>query len=230
MKNLEVTFNLEPFKRNGVPYIGCRNGYHIHKMEGKYPSTNVFNRTFYKVYNNNLTAFRVLAWAIAWNNYNNSYLVQFPQGEPQWIEGFLENGKNYNSVDEYTRDVVKGEPIKNAVEYETLHHMFDRNQPKGVTDVDYNWCFMHSWSITPTHTINQRASKINYFMVTAEGAFVGLSHPQSGATYYSTREECVKSKLDGLKVIDFGDEEKITIEIKVTPTQPKEWVFKVTEY
>lgn len=235
MNYKEMTFNLttdeKPFlDLDCPPFMGyaCSNI--------KIPNI-FFNQTYYKVDNktNSLVAFRVLAISITKKNgwYYPCYLIQLPNGETNWYINYIEENRTklFSSVEHYTHYVAN---VCNSLhlEFISVAKIFDKfiNYPNKASYHDMlSFYYTYKWN-DHIHKAQKCETYITYLLITESGLSVCTNHYNryDETNYYGSEEECVKSKLNGMKIIDFND--KINIEIKIQPTnKPKIHVLKFIE-
>ncbi len=188
----------------------------------QFPRNLKFNRTYYKYEENKLVAFRVLAYAYtcihpSLDMYGLSFLVQFPNQQPCWMNSFLTTkSKIFNSPDDFIKHQTTGN-CEIDLYWEIGRCAFSNLAfaavigPKGSV-----W----SWSDTYNCPVNNFNAKFNYFVVCEQGLFIGIPKSYGGDKYYLSAEECIKDRLNGLEIVDFA-EEPVKITINVLPNTPK---------
>lgn len=185
----------------------------------KYPSRLRFNTTYYMFKDEKLVAFRILAYAYKRRQYSHlvleglSYLVQMPNEEPRWIDDFLtEKTRIFNSPEEFMKHQT-GYDFAVELNWEKGKQVFPNLGYAAVIGLKG---MVWQWSETHNSPTDNFSPEFDYFVVCADGLFVGISKQD----YYLSAEECVKGKLNGLEIVDFA-EEPVKITINVLPNTPK---------
>lgn len=195
----------------GANYIG---------NEGmRYPSRLRFNHTYYIFKDEKLVAFRILAYAYKRKQYSHlvidglSYLVQMPNEEPRWIDDFLtDKTRIFNSPEEFMKHQT-GYDYAVELNWEKGQQVFPNLAYAAAIGLKGKvWI----WSETYNSPVANFNPEFNYFVVCAEGLFIGITKQE----YYLSAEECVKGKLNGLEIVDFA-EEPVKITINVLPNAPR---------
>ena len=212
-QNLHITFDLSIF--NGIPaFSDCAQNKTVIQREIKTPKAIIFNRVLYKVVDQKIMAFKILAWAKTLDSYITghelSYLVQFPGEPPRWIKKFADY-----SVATSVEDLVNGRFID--LHSHGLIELADFRESHIYSD----YCFKKSYKMMDG-AVHTAKSVIKYLMGTEDGIFIGLSHPYEDC--FETREQAIASKYDGMEVVDFA--EPIKVEIEVQPTSAVKGILR----
>ena len=232
---VSFTNNNAQFVANNVPNYGNAHFFNpsfpsLDKLY--YPNKIVCNETYYKYYPtaNQLIAFRVLAFS-----YNSigelTCLIQQPNEQPEWRTNFITtksvifvkrndyfefiNGdKKMNIVGDWREDWCSFKSILLNNDYPLKECVSNG----GTIYASYYWDNKDN-SVKRTETI------IEHIFFTNEDCHICVKH-KNGT--FSTKEECLANKLNGLHIIEFA-EEPIEIKITILPNEPKISVLKVLE-
>lgn len=164
----------------------------------------IFSKTYYKVYNGKITAFKVLAWAVTDGFGKLTYLVLFPNGTTEWKVEFL------NDAQLSVEDIVN---CKEAHYYNLFRCVMACNGGVFRTFCDrYTDCmyFYNSYEMVGNKVV-KHISGIHQIYGTPDGVFVRLFHNKPN--YFNSEEECKINKFNGMEVVDFADPIKIEIEV-----------------
>lgn len=202
-----TTFDLSLFTTLNAPTFG---NFAV-KTHRTYPIGDIFNKTFYKVHDDKIKAFKVLAWALR-EDYTIYYLIQFPNEVPQWIANFMCNGV-FSSVE----NLINGKSL-GSNEIKRFNAFYE--MPVGEDDsVRFNNSFYMN---KRDSLVYQTSSAIRYILGTDNGVFIGLQH--SSLEHKCSREEVIASTYNNMDVIEFA--EPPTIEIKIEVIPQKEFVVR----
>ncbi len=227
--NVTYTFNLNPFVKNNVPT--AEENYVVEHVDPSFllPLGDYINKTLYMSEQNeqgktNLTACRILAWAVTFRWHVNDYrfgisfYIQKPNETAKWEDwgALTKNGqKNYQkptkklfwSVNDYLCH-VNGETVAEPICWTRVDCVLELqpyNEYSSVIERSYFW---------DGDDIKKRPSRVPYIMGDASGVLVGLKHRASH--HYNSKADCLKSRLDGMEIADF-DEDPYEIHIDVQP-------------
>lgn len=223
--NYELTQNKSIFSAYNTPKcdLTC-----IQDNEMLFPTELRFGKKYFKVGNGNkLIAFKVLAYAVFSRYISHheikglSYFVQLPNSEePQWIENFIKQDTPiFESKEAFFEHQVNGH-CSVDLEWRIGRTAFTSLARAAVIGF-YGKCWY--WNTTTNRPHNDFYPRFEHLLVTKEGMKVCIT--KSGCGYkdvFLTQAECVKSKLNGMVIEDFEDEEQeLTINIKVTTSKAK---------
>ena len=136
-----------------------------------------------------------------------------PNEEPRWIDDFLnEKIRIFNSPEEFMKHQT-GYDYAVELNWEKGKQVFPNLGYAAVIGLKGK---VWQWSETYNSPTDNFSPEFDYFVVCADGLFVGISKQE----YYLSAEECVKGKLNGLEIVDFA-EEPVKITINVLPNTPK---------
>ena len=213
---LKLTQNPYFFQKMNVPT--CKLQYITDSL--LFPKALEFGKVYYKVENNQLVAFKIAMYAVyskltTYNKVGISYLVETPGQDAVWVNDFI------------TPDTIVYESKESFVQY----------QFNGRNNVDLVWkigrCvfptlaraaviglygYAWAWDKNTNKPANFFYPNFHHFVVTADEVIGYI--PQKNGIYdevYLTKEECVKTRLEGIEIVEFGDP-AIEVNIKFTPT------------
>ena len=181
--------------------------------------------TYYKLLNNKLTAFRVLAYAVysrltTYEKVGLSFLVQMPNEKPQWIEDFLDkNTPVFISKEKFLKHQVTGSSNVD-LDWYIGRGVFPELARAAVIGF-YGRCW--SWNNDTNAPKNDFYPRFNHFVVTkhisGNTLFVHINKKTCGVwnEVHLTKEECVKSKIDGIEIVEFADE-PVEVNITILPS------------
>lgn len=186
-----------------------------------FPNNLEFNKTYYKLDNSGkrLIAFRILAYAVysrltTYELIELSYLVQFPNEQPRWINGFI--GKNchiFASKEDFLHHQITG---KNQVYLNWSCSTYVFRSLKRINAISF-WGKVYAWSTTQNCPTNDFAPTFTRFLVTKDTLLVQIRDTTCGyGKTYLTKEECIQDHIDGLEIIEFA-EEPIEMNITILP-------------
>lgn len=195
----------------------------------KIPKNLMYNKVYY-TYNtkeNSLRAFKVLAVCFAkLTQYKEGllYYVQYcDTNTPTWVANLFESNVIYDSVE----DCVK---CKNRfkIEYECLDEGNDYFNLRNLAIArTYYW---NKDQLKPMLT----KSQINGILITEDYVYISIEHTHCQYGYreqgYATYEECAMAHLNGLKVIDFPNENGNSIKLKITIEKQQEPSVKIYNF
>ena len=229
-----VTFNSQKFETLNVPQLNLTHIKHF-----KLPNLKL-NTTYYKLKENSLQAFRILAIALNSSMYGTyqlnrfvSYLVQLPNKEPIWVNNFItENSIVFENYDKYI-SYMQGDKNVNVTKsdnwYSSQNHIQELNNYDYRTDtIKSSWCINKN-----TKQPCAKDTKIKYFLLLENSLEICLKHEEEfyltkGETFFNTKEECIAYHLNGFTIDDFAEEVQ-EISIKVLPNKPTRKTIHVIE-
>lgn len=215
--NIQLTKGFEPFDTFGTPSCDLT----FVRDNILFPRLLQFNRTYYKVIGNKLTAFRVLAYAVyskltTYEKICLTYLVQLPNESPQWIENFIDQHSCvFNSKEDFMRHQIT--PCNIKFEWKCGRMVFPTLARASVV----GFCGLcYSWSNKQNRPINDFFPNFTRFMVTQDTLFVHIRAHTCGVDgeVFLTKEECVSNQLDGMEIDEFSDE-PIELSIAILPNK-----------
>ena len=218
---IRITQSDAQFKKLGAPT--CNVNY-IVNTGGKFPRKMTFNKTYYIYRNNTLSAFRILAYAYISQCYL-SYLVQLPNEEPKWIEGFMsQETPIFDSKEQfYSYQMDKNNKVDLAWESGKL--VFPEIAYASVIGLRGRvWC----WSEAKGRACQYHDPIIQGFLVSKEGVLIYTPRRTDTREYYLSEHECVKANLHYMQVVDF-DEEPFEIELNEQPKGKKVHTLRFIE-
>lgn len=211
-----ITKSLDFFQSINAPKLSCAN---YIRCEFQFPFGLQFNRTYYIHRNGQLTAFRILAYAykdMCSNGsgvYGLTYLVQFPNQAPEWIDKFFDaHTLIFVSVDDFIQH-QSGRDMSHDLCWtraSSIYREYSYAAVIGLKGKLWKWDYLYNQP-------NCNCSfYFNYFVVCEEGTFIGISNED----YYLSEEECAMSKLNGMQIVDFA-EDPICVTVNILPNAPK---------
>ena len=191
----------------------------------EFPRALEFKRTYYMYKNNRLIAFRIVAYALfsrltTYRKTGLSFLVQTPNEPIQWIEEFIKpNTKVFADVESFMEHQVTGKG-NISLDWTMSPNMFPFLKDwHNISLKGKVWC----WNDETKCPRNDFSPLFTSFLVYENNLFVLF--PKQGflsRDYYLSKEDCVKSRLDGMEIIDFDDSDTIfECEIQITSTRKK---------
>ena len=216
--NFEVFTNINcPMRKDNLTWISCNL---------LIPTNIEFNKTYYHYNNNNLLAFRILAMSIREVNDECGlfYLVQIPNNKPTWIPNFL-NAKSilFSSTEHYLSYVAQ-QSKRLDLGFNPFYKAFTHlSSSKYVFELKstYVWDDYYKKPIA-------RKTYMYYVLITENGITIGTDHYNENGQGYANLDDCIKSHLNNMQIIDFNDECEITIHVQQNTT-PKVHVLKFVE-
>lgn len=222
---LNVTTNVEVFTNINCP-MRKYNPTWIGGADLIIPTNIEFNKTYYRYDNNNLMAFRILAMSIGEVNDKCTlfYLVQTPNNNPIWIPKFLNaNSILFSSTEHYLSYVAqqhKRLDLGFNPFYKAFIHLSSSQYSFEVSKT-YVWDDYYKKPIA-------RRTYMYYLLITENGITIGTNHYSEKGKGYANLDDCIKSHLNNMQIIDFNDECEITIHVQQNTT-PKVHVLKFVE-
>lgn len=216
--NVEVFTNIHcPIRGQKLTWIGC----------GLYIPTHIeFSRTYYQYNDNNLIAFRILAMSIGFFNGKETlfYFIQTPNNKPIWIPNFLNEYSIVFSSTEHYLSYVAQQSKRLDLGFKDFFSAF-----KHLSSTSY------TFEVKKTYVWNDIQKKpiacgtyMYYLLITENGITIGTDHYNKNGQGYANLDDCIKSHLNNMQIIDFNDECEITIHVQQNTT-PKVHVLKFIE-
>jgi hypothetical protein len=177
-----------------------------------YISNIEFNKTYYKLVNNKLIAFRILAMAKIEDKW--SYLVQIPNKPLEWVKDFLticsiifENKEDF---------LVYLQTNEKTFNLEESNLMYDLHNVYKYL----NWTktYLLGWEYK-NDKFEPHCLPIDCLLIINNQVYVYTNTP-----YAINREDCFKSIIESVTIEDFAED---VIEIQVLPNTGKTYTMKV---
>ena len=211
IKNIEMSESVKELL-NGACYYDCSlNG-------GIWLPCNIpFNKVLYMVKNNELIALKfIMATFVNLINDNTKfkgykglyYLIQTPFGV-EWVDDFKSNTRFFESKEEYFHYVENG---KGGFEIEKKQIFFLCK----LEHCDRNY-FLNAYAWNG-QTAYPTSCSIDNIIMNEDGVTIVLSKSDED---YWTKEECVKAKLNGMRIVDFPQTDfSVNVNIDIIPSKP----------
>ena len=213
-QNIKITQNTEFFDNLNAP--SCELS-HI-SCSVTFPTRLCMGKIYYRMYDNKLTAFKILAYAVYstfvyHERKGVSYLVQFPGEEPKWIENFLiENTRIFENEGDFLTHQING---KGSVNLHWLSNIHLREITCGSAISLEGKCY--TWNEIRNMPFSDFRPKVLRFMVIDDTLYICVDTTCSYGKVYLSKEECVADKLNNLEIVKFGNEPTIEVKINVVP-------------
>ena len=203
-------------------------------MSFQMPSNLKFNKTYYKYENGKLVAFRILAYAVVGHVSSTfiglSFLVQLPNQQPKWVERFLTNDtKVFDSKEMFIAYQSNSKYCVNLdwVGCSNIYPQLAYAAVIGLRGKVFNWSDSQSCVVRTYSPLFER------FMVCEEGTFIYVPKARQCFNntiekYYLSAQDCVKDRLNGMKIVEF-EEEPYSIKINVLPNTQKVHTLRFVE-
>lgn len=195
----ELLFLLSNFKNNNLRHFS--NATFI-------PMGFKFNKVYYYQENDTMISFKILCCCFHSKSENWYFLVQFPNGETKWINEFLDDKYFFESVDEYF-DYLNG---NNRL---ALEIKLTRLYVINGTENEYNKHFVNQHTWVWNDGLSKPCTKetlISYIIYNENGIFLVMDKVKDE---FFTKEECLKSRLNNMKIVEFNDNPSISISISI---------------
>lgn len=209
--------------------IGLKTDNHLSYVP-KYRVYLEFGRIYYTIQNGNLTAFKPILYSFR----NGEYYCVSPI-KKYWVK-ITEQSIIFNSKEHYLEYVSGKAPSLNLhivsnelenVKYNGLH-LFENSSSNDFNSSLNKTCkfnhVLYRWCNTSNKPVLSYPS-VNVMFLNENGLYINID---LGTNEFKTYEECVKHHLNGMKIIEFGEEIKIDIDIKVSAI-PKIHTLKFVE-
>ena len=178
-----------------------------------------FDHTYFLLKEKSLVAFKVKAYSII----RREFLIETPNGS-EWVD--LVYHRFYASQEDFFKQLTSNEKL--WLDVKKTDFIFNDNNVNKLFKSStigkrlYNSYIWHKDSVKP----NVEASKI-YEILQTKDSFIIYYKLSNNA--YASYEECVKARLNGFEVCDFG-EEQISVNISIkNETKPKIRTLKFIE-
>lgn len=207
---IKITQNHELFNSMNAPScdltcIPCSVTFPTHLCMGK---------IYYGMYNNKLTAFKVLAYAVYSTlvyqlHIGVSYLVQFPGEKPKWINDFLKKDTRiFENKEDFLTHQING---RDYVDLHWLNHGHLREISHNNAISLVGKCY--AWNNTRLMPYNEFPPHMLRFMVIDDTLYVCVSKTCGDGKVYLSKEECVADKLNNLDIVEFSNEPIIEVNV-----------------
>lgn len=217
---VNLTYSFKEFEKLNTPIYHSRG---LHNT--MYPQFLKFNKTYYLLNDKQLTAFRILAISFEKSGFS-TYMycfVQLPNQEPKWVKQFItKNSIVFANKDDMFEYLKGNQNVNINTKWGYISHFLLHNKNYKF-DADYyegEWvwdscekCPVKNWTIFEHILITE--GKVNFSILIDSCA-------------YPTKEECLKSQLDGFVIDDFM-EEPTKIELTILPNKAKTHILKFVE-
>jgi hypothetical protein len=180
----------------------------------KFPTHLCTGKIYYCMYDNKLTAFKILAYGVysTYRHYQHigiSYLVQFPGEEPRWIKDFLkEDTRIFESKEDFLTHQNNG---NHNVDLHWLSNVHLREITHSNAICLVGKCY--AWNKTRLMPYNEFLPCILHFMVIDDTLYICVSKTCSDGKVYLSKEECVADNLNNLDIVEFADEPIIEVNV-----------------
>lgn len=196
-----------------------------------FPNKLQFNKTYYKLYENKLLAFRILAYAVyskltTHEHITLSFLVQFPNEQPIWKNGFLDkNSKIFDSKEDFLEHQITGDKSVH-LDWSCSTYVF--KEIKRFSSISFEG-MVYAWSNSKNCPTNCFAPTFTRFLVMNNFLYVQIKDIKCGyGKTYLTKEECVQDRLNGLEIVEFA-EEPFELNIEVLPNRKVTHILRFIE-
>jgi hypothetical protein len=135
-------------------------------------------------------------------------LVQFPNGETKWINEFLEDKRFFESVNDYF-DYLNG---NNSL---ALEIKLTRLYVINGTEKEYNKDFVNQHTWVWSDYLSRPCVKetlISYIIYNENDISLVMDKDKDE---FFTKEECLKSRLNNMKIVEFNDIPSISVSISI---------------
>lgn len=189
-----------------------------------------FGRIYYMIQDGNLTAFKVVMYSFR----NERYYCVTPT-KKYWLK-VTEQSIIFNSKEHYF-DYVSGKAtslkmhiVSNELENVKFNglSMFEDSSSNFINDYLNQSCtfkyVLYRWCNTSNKPVLCYPC-VNVMFLNENGLYINID---LGTNVFKTYEECAKHNLHGMKIVEFGEEIKIDIDVKVTAI-PKIHTLKFVE-
>ena len=181
----------------------------------KIPSGFEFNKVYYKVNGKTLQGFKIRMCILnrkGDDNYPLYYLVEYPNGSLEWKKDFLDSNTLLFEEPNDFYDYLNGfEEV--AIRIENLH-LYSFSRRLGSRDY-LRFTRTWFWSNKDEKPM-KKYSNIKFILLNEQG-LIPILRASSTVNEYSTKEECMKDKMNGFTIEEFPQSEfsfNINIEIK----------------
>lgn len=194
-----------------------------------------YNKTYYRLQDNNLTAFRILGYCVMCNHYDVyvAYYVQTPNHKPFWRTDFIIEQSVILENKEDMFDYMKGATFLNingCKKWCRIHDLMLNNEHIFYDNIYRNLTYTWIWDKN-TKRPKRISSQLQYLVFTPNSINIGVNlnyNIHCGDKHYPSAEDCIKEKLNGFTISDFEDE-PFEMNIAVLPQTPKIHVLKFIE-
>lgn len=219
----------------------------------KIPTNIEFGKVYYRMRDNKLVAFKILAMSIVKGDMVKTmsdqqksesntpfvaYLVQYADSALcEWVKHIL-SAPIFTSKEHYIA-YANGCADEFGLEYVYLSEYL-KNTPNTKVSWDRLGFGADSIELYQTYRWSNGDRALLYqtyvekILIVNEGIFIQLNHNKDWEGSYTrngypTKDACVKSRLDGLEIVDF-ESESISLNIQIEITKPSITKLKVVEF
>lgn len=196
----------------------------------RFPIHLSFNKTYYKLENNRLQAFRILAIAIG-RNYktptgycvSNFYLVQKPNQSATWIADYINsNDIIFENKDDWYEYMSGNDKLALKMQYSKSVVLIANDCPNIKRN---GYRIMESWAWDKDKKCpKQSYTNIKYILVLENEILFCLSH----GIKFPSIESCIAANVDGMIIDDF-EEDVFELNIKILPNKQKIRTIQIVE-
>lgn len=184
----------------------------IHKFKGCtfIPIGFEFNKVYYYQRNKELTAFKILlcsyhtsgiSWECGWE-----FLVQFPNGETKWIFEFHKDKIFFNTPDDFFEYLNGNKTVGFKIDTRTLTTI-NNLDPTSYYVKRNTWHWVERLSEPYAEE-----SVIDNVIYNEDGITLILTKKEDE---FFSKEECIKSRLNNMKIVQFNDNPTFSINISI---------------
>ena len=195
----ELLFLLSNYKNNNLRHFS--NATFI-------PMGFKFNKVYYYQENDTLISFKILCCCFHSKSENWYFLVQFPNGETKWINDFLDDKYFFESVDEYFDYLNGNNRLASEIKLTRLYAI-------NGTEKEYDKRFVNEHTWIWNDGLSRPCAKetlISYIIYNENGISLVMDKDKDE---FFTKEECLKSRLNNMKIVEFNDNPSISISISI---------------
>lgn len=193
-----------------------------------YPHWLELNKTYYRLQNTNLTAFRVLGISFTYyqHSYFTSYLVQTPNNEPQWMFDFITPSSVVLSNKDDMFSYFDDKSINlNKPNWQTLSRLI-YSLNSDLYDNGSCYFIRNCWTWNKNKRAPERVkSGFNKVLLTKNSLIIQV---ELNDKQFLTKEECIANQLNDFVVNDFI-EEPYDIALNVLPNKGITRTFHIVE-
>lgn len=195
-----------------------------------FPTHLVFNKTYYKLTDNRLQAFRILAIAIGRfyktsTGYciSNYFLIQTPNKQPTWKVNYVNsNSIIFEDKDDWYEYMSGNKSLALKMQYSKTLACIASACPN-MNKNGYRIC--ESWAWDKDKLCPKKSyTTIKYVLVLENEMLFCLSHEDK----YPSMESCIAANVDGMIIDDF-EEDVIELNIKILPSKQKIRTIHIVE-
>lgn len=198
MNNIHLTQDPTQFDIINAPKVLLRS------IDFQVPKNLVFNHTYYIYRNEELVAFRILAYSLCREDNQRieiSYLTQLPNCKAKWLNSFINtNSVIFDSVEDFIKHQVTGKHNV-YLNWSYFCNVFNLKHWETRTSFEGKVWVWDKYYNCPKNNFQPMFERL---VVTENG--LNVCFPIEHETkYYLSKEECIKDTLNALKIVDFND-------------------------